>query len=149
MKPSPSRPSHLFSTLWYLCLALLLSVVALLAWRDYAWFARQQQQIPGDARLSTLEQSSSPWRPWSLITPVVTGFTLTQGPFEAIEHDGDWLLEIHHSQFSAPATAATQRSIRVLRCSDGLFALRDSQEQAITLGLLSEEDPLLEFCELL
>lgn len=138
----------LANLLWYGALALVLGTVGTLAWHDYAWFVRMQQQAPTGAQLSALKHDTNPWRPWSLITPVVTGFTRIEGPLEVIEHDGHWLLEIHEKQFSAPSKTATQQTIRVLRCPDGAFAMRDATEQSLTLGLLSDDDPLLKFCEL-
>ncbi len=139
---------HLPVLLWYGLLALLLGGVGTLAWHDYAWFVRLQQPGQQPAKLAGLQHSSDLWRPWSLITPVTTGFTRIEGPFEVVEHNGHWLLEIRESQFSAPSLTATRQTIRVLRCPDGAFAMRNATEQLLTVGLLPEDDPLLEFCEL-
>lgn len=61
---------------------------------EYTWFQHRQAQLPESARVVSVDRSPMPWRPWTYLFPMASGFDVVdEQSLARARQDGQRLVE--------------------------------------------------------
>ncbi|SFC15881.1 hypothetical protein SAMN05660443_1666 [Marinospirillum celere] len=118
---------------------------------EYGWFEHKQTQLPSEARVVSSETQENFWRPWTLVVPMTSAFTvLDESSIRQSELNGERVTEFMLYRFQKQHVDQVRSQPFVLNCDNReLVPMKAERElQLDDLRRLSSSDPLyLAICE--
>jgi len=114
---------------------------------EYDWFEHKQLQLPETAQVISSDTSSNMWRPWTLIFPITTTFSVVDSEnVRAQTVDGDLVAEFILYQFERRHTDLITTQPYILNCSSRELIPLNSETGGADLNelrTLRDTSPLL------
>lgn len=112
---------------------------------EYTWFEHRQTQLPPDTIVIDTYQHGSPWRPWTYVFPMTTGFTIVDtGNLRRSVRGEDDVVQFYLYRFEKQHVDTVMSQVFLLNCSSReLLDMRDGQvNDDMRLRRLEPANPL-------
>ncbi|WP_148862395.1 hypothetical protein [Marinobacter fonticola] len=120
-------------------------MLAYMAYMEYTWFDLKQSQLPEDAVVVSEEQESVIWRPWSLVVPQTSRFTVVDTSSIVADEQNPKVFSFYLYRFEKSYTDSVEEQVYLLNCVEQQLVPVSENGEAMVQSLqkLADDDRLL------
>lgn len=120
-------------------------MLAYMAYMEYTWFDLKQAQLPEDTVVVSEEKESVIWRPWSLVVPQISRFTVLDTNSIVPDEQNPDVYSFYLYRFEKTYTDSVQEQVYLLNCAERQLVPVSKEGEALVQSLrkLADDDRLL------
>lgn len=120
-------------------------MLAYMAYMEYTWFDLKQSQLPEDAVVVAVEKESVIWRPWSLVVPQISRFTVLDTSSIVPDEQTPNVYSFYLYRFEKSYTDSVEEQVYLLNCTEQQLVpvSEEGKAKVESLRKLADHDRLL------
>ncbi len=102
---------------WIIPVFAGLGMLGYLIYGEYSWYDHKQSRLPEEAVVVSTERNGIFWRPWSLVYPYVTAFSVVDTNSIARDTSNPDIIRFTLYRFEQKITDAVSHRVHIINCA--------------------------------